>query len=207
MNLPSYNIETYQKLPQIVIAFHGCDKAVADSVLQNPIEHLTPSQNDYDWLGDGIYFWLNDPQRAYEWTVETQKRKPDKIKEPYVIGAVIDLGMCLNFCERNAIQLLQKSYDDLSHSFKALNLDITTELKNKAPDAGGFNLVRPLDCAVIKNLHKMLEKQKVAFDTVYGYFQEGVDSYPGAGIKEKSHIQICVRNTDCIKGYFLPRFK
>ena len=39
------------------------------------------------------------------------------------------------------------------------------------------------------------------------YFQEGKDAFEGSGIKEKSHIQICVRNTDCIKGYFLPRIK
>jgi len=30
---------------------------------------------------------------------------------------------------------------------------------------------------------------------------------PGAGFKEKNHIQICVRNRNCIKGYFLPREK
>jgi hypothetical protein len=27
----------------------------------------------------------------------------------------------------------------------------------------------------------------------------------GAGILEKSHIQICIRNLNCIKGVFLPR--
>ena len=28
---------------------------------------------------------------------------------------------------------------------------------------------------------------------------------PGAGFKERNHIQISVRNPNCIKGYFLPR--
>ena len=33
-------------------------------------------------------------------------------------------------------------------------------------------------------------------------FTEGKDLYAGAGFKEKNHVQICVRNPNCIKGYF-----
>jgi len=43
------------------------------------------------------------------------------------------------------------------------------------------------------------------FDTARGVFTEGGPAFPGAGIQKKSHIQICVRNTKCIKGFFLPR--
>lgn len=204
----SHNMDSiiYQKLPQIVLGFHGCDKEVADKVLYSQTEHLKKSINTYDWLGDGIYFWLNDPQRALEWAIQTKERT-GKIKEPYVIGAVIDLGLCLNLCERDSILLLQKSYAILKQSFDKLGLDIKDQLRNKVPDEGGFNLIRPLDCAVIKNLHRIMAKNNVVYDSVYGYFQEGKDAYPDAGIKEKSHIQICVRNNDCIKGYFLPRLK
>lgn len=38
-----------------------------------------------------------------------------------------------------------------------------------------------------------------------GVFWEGVELYPDAGFREKNHIQICVRNPNCIKGFFLPR--
>lgn len=202
-----FDPKLYQKLPQIVLGFHGCDQSVAEKVLNSSEEHLIPSENDYDWLGDGIYFWLNDPQRAYEWACQTNKRNPNKVKNPYVIGAVIDLGLCLNFCERESILLLQKSYEMLNESFRTLGLDLHTQKKNKAPDKGGFNLIRPLDCAVIKNLHAMVAEKDISFDTVYGYFQEGEDAFLNAGIKEKSHVQVCVRNTNCIKGYFLPRLK
>lgn len=209
MDLQSANFDPklYQKLPQIVLGFHGCDQSVAEKVLNSSEEHLIPSENDYDWLGDGIYFWLNDPQRAYEWACQTNKRNPKKVKKPYVIGAVIDLGLCLNFCERESILLLQKSYAMLNESFNTLGLDIQTQMINRAPDKGGFNLIRPLDCAVIKNLHAMVAEKDIFFDTVYGYFQEGEDAFLNAGIKEKSHVQVCVRNTNCIKGYFLPRLK
>ena len=38
-----------------------------------------------------------------------------------------------------------------------------------------------------------------------GVFFEGDDLYPNAGFKEKNHIQIAIRNTNCIKGFFIPR--
>ena len=207
MGKDSFDTDIYQRSPQVVLGFHGCDKSVAEKVLYSQREHLTLSRNKYDWLGWGTYFWLNDPSRAYEWACLTQKRKPDEIKEPYVIGAVIDLGLCLNFCERQSIELLQRSYTDLKRALEVSGIRINDEYKNIYPDEGGFALRRPLDCAVINHIHEMLKQKDIYYDTVYGYFQEGKDAFEGAGIKEKSHIQICVRNSDCIKGYFLPRIR
>lgn len=207
MIINDFDESIYQKSPQIVLGFHGCDKAIAEEILNSQNKHLKASKNTYDWLGNGIYFWLNDPKRAFEWACQTQTRKPAQIKEPFVIGAVIDLGMCLNFCERQSVALLQKSYNDLKAAFDAIGYNINEKFINKAPDDGGFNLIRPLDCAVINHIHELTKEENISYDTVYGYFQEGGDAFDGAGIKEKSHVQICVRNTDCIKGYFLPRIK
>ena len=44
-----------------------------------------------------------------------------------------------------------------------------------------------------------------SYDSVKGVFWEGQELYPNAGFREKNHIQICVCNPNCIKGYFLPR--
>ena len=79
---------------------------------------------------------------------------------------------------------------------------------NKNIGSNGDLLLRHLDCAVIEYEHAINEMAKVkSFDSVRGVFVEGNDLYPGGGIKEKNHIQICVRNPNCIKGYFLPRMK
>ena len=85
----------YSKLPNLVIGFHGCNKDVFNKVVCNG-EHLVASSNSYDWLGNGIYFWEADPYRAYEWAVEASKRKDSSVKEPAVLGAVLDLGHCLD---------------------------------------------------------------------------------------------------------------
>jgi hypothetical protein len=44
-----------------------------------------------------------------------------------------------------------------------------------------------------------------AFDSTRGVFTEGGPVFEGAGLFEKSHIQICIRNPNCILGFFLPR--
>jgi len=47
--------------------------------------------------------------------------------------------------------------------------------------------------------------ESVVRKVVKGVFWEGHSLYPNAGFAEKNHIQICVCNPNCIKGYFLPR--
>lgn len=189
----------YSDHPQYVLGFHGCEKSVRDKVLNSDHESLKVSDNDYDWLGSGIYFWLNDPIRALEWANRTDKAGKKILKEPAVIGAIIDLKTCLNLSEYECIQTLKLGYDLLNKTPKI------KELVNKAPDKGGFDLLRPLDCAVINYTYQILLDKGTPFDTVMGYFQEDEPAFPGAGIRKKSHIQICVRNPECILGYFLPR--
>lgn len=43
---------TYQRT---VIGYHGCDESLVKNVLLRG-RNLRPSENDYDWLGLGIYF-------------------------------------------------------------------------------------------------------------------------------------------------------
>lgn len=64
-------------------------------------------------------------------------------------------------------------------------------------------LQRHLDCAVIRHLHKILESAgSPPLQSVKGIFTEGKAIYPGAGIREKTHVQIAMRDTACIKGVF-----
>ena len=51
--------------------------------------------------------------------------------------------------------------------------------------------------------HETLEDEnQAAIDTVRGIFTEGQNLYPGSGFKSKTHIQVAVRNEECIKGVF-----
>jgi hypothetical protein len=64
-------------------------------------------------------------------------------------------------------------------------------------------LLRNLDRAVIEHLHTVRRDRGLPeIDAVRGFFFEGKELYPGAGFYQKTHVQICVRNADCIHGVF-----
>ena len=59
---------------------------------------------------------------------------------------------------------------------------------------------------MIETLHQLRHKEgKPPFDTARGFFLEGRELYPTAGFRELDHVQICVRSSKQIIGYFLPR--
>jgi hypothetical protein len=65
---------------------------------------------------------------------------------------------------------------------------------------------RALDCSVIKYIHQAnADSGKPPLDTIRCAYPEGEEIYPGATISSRLHIQICVCNPECIKGYFLPK--
>lgn len=49
----------YSIRPNLIIGFHGCEKAIAIKVINGQLD-LKFSTNSYDWLGNGAYFWEND---------------------------------------------------------------------------------------------------------------------------------------------------
>lgn len=62
--------------------------------------------------------------------------------------------------------------------------------------------------AVIEYTHSFLKtKSQKPYDSVRAAFIEEVPIYPGVGFNDKTHIQLCIINPDCIKGFFLPRSK
>jgi hypothetical protein len=187
--------DMYTSLPNLVLGFHGCPKKTADNVLYNN-QALKPSINPWDWLGNGVYFWENSYDRAYEWAVTHSK------EEPAVIGAVIDLGYCLNLLDYGCNELLKIGYEAVKTNSIAAGTSIPINRDIKGNDD---KLIRNLDCAVIEAIHTYVSKMKVnKFDSVRGVFIEGKPVYEGSGFYEKSHIQLCIRNMNCIKGYFNP---
>jgi hypothetical protein len=191
----------YSIRPNLIIGFHGCDILIRDSAL-NGLSQLIPSTNNYDWLGNGIYFWENNESRAYDFInqrfLNPQKGKPI-VTKPSVLGAVFTLGKCLDLLDSQYLELLRESYKTLDIAFKRANLSLPQNTNVK-----GSNdlLLRKLDCLVIEHLMSMVGD---GFDSVRGVFMEGKPLYPTSGFWDKNHIQIAIRNLDCIKGYFLPR--
>lgn len=192
----------YSRRSNLVIGFHGCDRSIVEKVL-NGQEELIKSQNDYDWLGHGIYFWENNETRALQYAEEMVKRKKTTVKSPAVIGAIIDLGHCMDLTDSVYLEELKDAYKTMEKSFELAGKEMP---QNKDVGSSTDKLLRRLDCAVIQAAHTINEEAGgMSYDSVKGVFWEGKPLYPNAGFAEKNHIQICVLNPNCIKGYFLPR--
>lgn len=196
-----------------VLAYHGCDRSVGERILKGKVE-VAASENDYDWLGPGAYFWENSYNRALKWAKFLQahpnySRQP--VKKPYVVGAIIDPGNCLDLTEAESLDILKEAH---SQYIEIMNLvkkysDIPIP-KNEPGFSGDTDLVkRKLDCAVINWLHKTRAKRKLQqFDTVRGAFFEGGPLFPDSKIESRTHIQWTVLNPSRnVIAYFRPRLE
>jgi hypothetical protein len=72
------------------IGYHGTSKEAARRILSSGFEI---SRNEYDWLGDGAYFFQDAPLRAREWAEQRFGA------EAAVIGAEIDLAGCIDLLD------------------------------------------------------------------------------------------------------------
>ena len=190
----------YPAKPGLLIGFHGCDETVRDDIIAG-VMTLNPSQNKYDWLGNGIYFWENNYERALDYARNPSGKR--KFQSPAVLGAVIDLQYCLDLLDTAHLLHVKEAHGKFVQSAKVLGREIPI---NKLIGNSNDLLIRNLDCAVIESLHHQRDLYGLPpFDSVRGVFTEGKELYPGAGFRDKNHIQICIRNPNCIKGYFLPR--
>lgn len=181
-----------------VLGYHGCDAAVARKVVAGD-DQLFQSTNKYDWLGIGQYFWEDSYSRALRWAKEEHGKTGGKVKTPAVLGAIIDLGNCLNLIDTEHLELVKAAH--------AAYLEICRASGDAPAKNKGQNLrERYLDRAVFETLHGLRKEEgKLAFDTVRAFFVEGQELYATAGLRALDHIQICVRTHRSIIGYFLPR--
>lgn len=190
------------RAPAFVLGYHGCDRAVAERVLSGS-DHLRVSANDYDWLGSGIYFLENSANRALEWAraaIANPKMSSARVNEPSVVGAIIDLGNCLDLLAAESIRIVGRAHESLTEMYREAGAELP---ENR--EVNGKPVLRHLDCAVINYVHVLRDEAgHTPFDSVRAAFFEGERLYPNAGFQRQTHIQICVRDPRSIIGYFRP---
>lgn len=188
----------------LIIGYHGCEKEVGIQLLLNPYD-VKKSKKPFDWLGHGFYIWENNYDRALAWARDKKKKRD--IKHPFVVGVILTLDHCLDLLDSQFIEYLSSFYPLFKADLDLLGISLP-ENKDVQSDAHKDLVIRELDCSLLEYMHSRLEdKSEQNFDTVRGVFEEGGPAFPGAGIQKKSHIQICVRNVESIKGFFLPKEK
>lgn len=181
---------------RLVVGYHGCDVEVAERLFAG--DSFKPSQNDFDWLGTGIYFWKYGLDRALQFANDQQRR--GKVKKPTVVGALLQLGTCFD--------LMDTRFTDALTSVHPLWLESVRHLGAAIPQNSGATddlLLRRLDCAVINFYLDTVKTEGVVYDSVRCGFVEGGPAFPGSRIAMKSHVQIAIRSPGCVVGTFRPR--
>lgn len=105
---------------------------------------------DYDWLGTGRYFWENDIVRAYQWAIEPRRN----FTYSSVVGAVIELGNCLDLTTQTGIDTVKLAYGQFIRMVKE-NGETIPENVSPCKESNGDKIIRRLDCAVINHFKEI----------------------------------------------------
>lgn len=98
-----------------LIVYHGCDVTTRDDLVSGRLKHLNHSNNQYDWLGPGAYFFEGDVERALLFA-QASHGNPDKrytarpIATPAVVGAVLQVQNWLDMTTQAGIQEFSLAY-------------------------------------------------------------------------------------------------
>lgn len=189
-----------------VIGYHGTDEAVKQDVLDGR-DRLEPSRRGFDWLGDGIYFWEDDPRRALWWANRMHEEGlsgnrdhalPLKVEKPAVLGAMIYLGNCLNLTFEDNISGIQGIHDEIVDRYRL----------NKWSMPTNDDFYRNLDALVVNETCKEIARRKgIRVDTVRGIFVERdgkgpAPAFDGSLLFAKTYKMIAVRSRKMIVDYF-----
>ena len=120
-----------------------------------------------------------------------QWARDHKKKNPAVVGAVIQLGSCLNLMDTSSNEVLSHAY----HTLTATGIQIPQNKPGR----------HDLDSLVINYANRYAHDQREPYDAVRAAFIEGEPVFKGSTIMKDTHIQLCLRNCSCIISYFRPR--
>jgi hypothetical protein len=177
------------------VGYHGCHRDFAAKLIAGKVspEEWRLSEKEYDWIGRGIYFWEYGPSRAWQWA------RAKFGVNGHVVAAEVHLGRCLDLGDTGFTELLRTAYHSILQLYEVKGWTLP---KNTGKDED--LKVRKLDRLVLDRVTAAAEEAGVVYQTVRCPFEEGGPVFPGAKIKMQSHIQVAVRDPNCIVPRIYP---
>lgn len=105
-----------------------------------------------------MYFWENNYVRALKWA-ESNKARGGSIKDPAVIGAVIDLNNCFDLLDDHYINLAALSYRLMANEYTSINKRIPVN-KDASGDSNRDKVMR-FRTALLLNLCMNIAEKKL----------------------------------------------
>lgn len=141
---------------QILIGYHGCDITTRDGLVTGRLQPK-PSQNPYDWLYDGMYFFEGDSARALKLAKAasgrpTQSLTRQPIATPAVVGVVLDIDRIFDLTTQNGIDNFAVAAANIEAAYKHDGKPVP---KNAPAFEGDTeNLHRAFDREVCRMVHE-----------------------------------------------------
>ena len=155
--------------PLRVYGYHGTTIRRAGAALRNGFRS---SRNDYDWLGDGVYFFQDAPRRAWEWATARYGANAA------VIRSVIRLEGHMELIDTGWFDHLDATYTALLELARRTNLPLPRQT------AGALRI----DREVFNHTVDIFATNGIRVRAIRGVFVEGIPLFPGSAIHSRAHI-------------------
>jgi hypothetical protein len=196
---------------QLLLVYHGCDITTRDDLVSGRLVQLDPSRNSYDWLGPGAYFFEGDCERATMFA-NASYSNPEKmytakpIGTPAVVGAVLRVQSWLDMTTQAGINEFDNASRGMLTGMAAFGTPVP---ENRVAGEDDTDVIlRRLDNAVFTFIHHIRANNDpplAPFQAVRGAFPQGAELAPKSGFRKGTHVQIALRDPECVEGWFLLR--
>jgi hypothetical protein len=177
-----------------VIGYHGTQRSTALRVVQG-LEGYKRSENADDWLGHGIYFWEYAPKQAWAWA-EQRRKTWNQGEDVAVLASMIRLGNCFDLLDPDNLEILA----GLRREYEGRERE-----EGRVPREN-FNKSKYMDCSVFQYAYAAFAAERDPLDTCRAVFVPSDGRlWTRSGVHRHAHIQLCVRNPDCILGTWLVK--
>jgi hypothetical protein len=166
----------------VIRGYHGTSVTQAAGILR---DGFLPSDNEYDCLGDGVYFFEDGVAQAGAWATRAHP------SEPAVVRAEVRLEDCMDLKDSVGwVALLAQAYDEMLRVSREHGLRLPRQTGN----------THRLDRVLIEAAVAILEREGTRIRAVRAVFAEGAPAFPGSFLSEGFHVQVAVRDTDLISN-------
>jgi hypothetical protein len=171
-----------------VTGYHGTRKDVAQQILDSGFKR---SENNWEWLGHGVYFWQDGPTRAREWA-RTWLARQGYDGPIAVMGARISLRGFVDLLDQEGMRLLVDAAATYQQELQAANKSLT----NRPP-------LNRLDCALFNFSTNWLTSLGMKLRGYRAACVEGEPITPHSPIYDCSHVQLAVTSTKAIRRVWI----
>jgi len=165
------------ELPREVIGFHGTSRAALPHLLARDIRS---SDQHFEWLGTGFYFWQDSPWRAHQWADGRYG------SGGVVVVARINLDGCLDLVNPYwQAEVRDADFEFVLHCVAhEQQIPVNTDRGSHARDAATINWY--CDRTAADGLNPVR--------SVRAIFEEGEPIFESSKIRSRSHVQVAVRD-------------